>query len=96
MIFAFSLIPATVLAIVGYFVLYASTRAEGAIRRFGQYLGGWILFLAGASVLYGLLASTFGIQGPMGGMFGGIGDHMERMENMEREQTEILRGLQDR
>jgi hypothetical protein len=94
MIFLFSLIPATALVVVGYFVLYASTRAEGGLERFGKYLGIWIFFLAGVSVLGGLLASTVGIRGPMVDMMSGIGQHMERMENLEKEQLSILRELQ--
>jgi hypothetical protein len=94
MIFLFSLIPATALVVVGYFVLYASTRAEGGLERFGKYLGIWIFFLAGVSVLGGLLASTVGIRGAMGDMMRGIGQHMERMENLEEEQLSILRKLQ--
>ena len=32
MVFLFSLIPATTLVVIGYFVFYASTRAEGALK----------------------------------------------------------------
>jgi len=90
MIFTISLIPATILVIVGYFVLYTALRAEGGIRRFGKYLGAWIFFLAGVSVAAGLLAPTLGMRFSMGG----IGQHMQSMEKMEKEQTRILRDLQ--
>ena len=89
MIFFISLIPATVLVVVGYFVIYTATRAEGGVKGLGKYLGAWIFFLAGVSILAGLYASTVGIPGPMGD----IGQHMERMENMEEQQLEILRDL---
>lgn len=90
MIFLFSLIPATILIVVGYFVLFASTRVEGGLKRFGRYLGAWILFLAGVAVLGGLLASTFGMEDRMGGVM----QHMQTMEEMEQEQSAILRELQ--
>ena len=97
MIFLFSLIPATALVVVGYFVIYTATRGEGGLKRFGKYLGVWLLFLAGVSILGGLFASTLGIQGSMGDMVGEIGQHMERMErmeNMEEQRLAILRELQ--
>lgn len=85
--FLFSLIPATVLVVVGYFVIYAATRTQGALQRFGQYLGAWIFLLAGAVILAGVLASTGGIESPLGDM----GRHMQRMESMEQEQLAMLR-----
>jgi len=89
MIFLFSLIPATGLVILGYFVIYTAMRAEGGVKRFGKYLGVWIFFLATASILGGLFASTVDIPGPMGY----IGQHMERMQKMEEQQLEILRDI---
>ncbi len=46
MCFFFSLIPATFWAIVGYFVLFSSAKAEGGIRLFGRVLAIWILLIA--------------------------------------------------
>ena len=46
MCFFFSLIPATVWVVIGFFVLFASTKAEGGLRKFGQVLGLWSLVLA--------------------------------------------------
>lgn len=94
MIFLLSLLPATILAVIGYFVLFASTRAEGGLNRFGKYLGGWLVLLAGASALGGLLASTLGIEGRIAGAIGEMGQHMDKMEKLEEEQTTILRDLQ--
>ena len=95
MMFLFSLIPGTALAVIGYFVLFASTRSEGTMKRFGQYLAIWIFLLAGAVVLAGLLVPALGMQGPMGGsMMGGMGEHMQRMEQLQEEQLTILRELQ--
>ncbi len=93
MAFLLSLIPATVLTVVGYFVLYASARAEGGVRKFGRYLSAWIFLIAGLSILGGLLVSTIGPPDAMRGMMG-MTQHMERMESMEQEQLEILRELQ--
>lgn len=89
-----SFIPATTLIVIAYFVFYTSTRAEGALQRFGRYLSIWLVFLAGVVILGALFASILGIRGPMGGMMmGGIGQHMQRMEQMQEEQLSILREL---
>jgi hypothetical protein len=44
--FIFSLIPATIFAVIGYFVLFSSTKAEGAVQKFGQILAIWVLIVA--------------------------------------------------
>jgi predicted acyltransferase len=44
--FIFSLIPATVFVVVGYFVLFASSRAEGILHTFGQVLAIWVFVVA--------------------------------------------------
>jgi uncharacterized membrane protein (DUF485 family) len=46
MCFFFSLIPVTIWVIIGYFVLFASTKAEGTVQRFGQILAIWIFVIA--------------------------------------------------
>ncbi len=46
MCFFFSLIPATVWVIIGFFVLFASTKAEGGLRKFGQVLAIWSFVIA--------------------------------------------------
>jgi hypothetical protein len=46
MCFFFSLIPATVWLVIGFFVLFASTRAEGRLRKFGQVLAIWAFIIA--------------------------------------------------
>jgi hypothetical protein len=51
MIYFIALIPATMLTIAGYFVLFLSNRSEGAFRAFGKYLGFWAFTLAGLVVL---------------------------------------------
>jgi len=46
MCFFASLIPATVWIIIGFFVLFASTKAEGALRKFGHGLAIWVFIIA--------------------------------------------------
>jgi hypothetical protein len=58
MIFLLALIPATALTVAGYFVLYLSTRSEGALRTFGRYLSFWAFTLAGLVVLGAMFAAA--------------------------------------
>lgn len=46
MCFFFSLIPATVLVTIGYFVLFASSKSEAGIKTFGLILAIWIFVIA--------------------------------------------------
>ena len=46
MCFFISLIPATVWLVIGFFVLFASTKAEGGLRKFGQVLAIWVFIIA--------------------------------------------------
>ncbi len=46
MCFFISLIPGTVWLVIGYFVLFASTRADGGLRKFGQVLAIWAFVIA--------------------------------------------------
>lgn len=46
MCFLFSLIPATFWLVVGFFVLYTSTKAEGTLQKFGKILAIWIFIIA--------------------------------------------------
>ena len=36
MCFFFSFVPATIFIVLGYFVLFSASRAEGTIQKFGQ------------------------------------------------------------
>jgi len=60
MVFFVSLFPATVLVIVGYFVLFSSTRTEGAVKAFGQILAAWVFILAAAFPVAGAYATYAG------------------------------------
>ena len=61
MCFIFSLIPATVFTTVGYFVLFTSTKAEGATRKFGQILAIWIFIIATFPIIMGTYVTLSGL-----------------------------------
>jgi hypothetical protein len=46
MCFFFSFVPATFWLIVGYFILFSSTKAEGGMRTFGRVLAIWTFVIA--------------------------------------------------
>jgi glucose uptake protein GlcU len=46
MCFFVSLLPATFWAVIGYFVLFSSTRAEGRVQTLGYWLSIWIFCIA--------------------------------------------------
>lgn len=58
--FFFSLIPATLGVVLGYFVLYVSTQSQGGMKLFGQLLAVWILALAALAPLAGAYATYSG------------------------------------
>ena len=58
MIYFLALIPATVLTVAGYFVMFLSNRSEGAFRAFGKYLGFWAFTLAGLVILGAIFAAA--------------------------------------
>jgi len=60
MFFFFSLIPATIFVVIGYFVLYASTRMDGRIRTAGRVLAVWIFVVAAAPPMAGAYATITG------------------------------------
>lgn len=45
MAFIFALISLTLLVVIGFFVLLASSKTEGVTRTFGKYLSVWIFVL---------------------------------------------------
>ena len=55
MCFIVSLFPATFYVLIGFIVLFASSKAEGGIKKFGQILAVWIFILA----LLPLIAGAF-------------------------------------
>ena len=53
MCFFFSLIPGTVWLVIGYFVLFASAKADRGLQKFGQVLAIWIFVIAALFLLAG-------------------------------------------
>ena len=72
MCFFFSLIPATILVVVGYFVLFSSARAQDRIRLFGRVLAVWIFVIALMPPLAGAYVTLAGLC-PMTEMMRGAG-----------------------
>jgi hypothetical protein len=58
MILLLALLPATMLTVAGYVVLYISGKSEGTLRSFGRYLGFWAFTLAGLVILGSLFATA--------------------------------------
>ncbi len=46
MCFLFSFMPATVFTVIGYFVLFSTSKIEGTTRMFGRILAIWIFIVA--------------------------------------------------
>ncbi len=61
MCFFVSLIPATVWVIIGFFVLFASTKAEGALRKFGHGLAIWVFIIASLIPVAGAYMANSGM-----------------------------------
>ena len=61
MCFLISFMPATFWAIVGYLVLFSSTKAEGGVKTLGQILGIWALVISGFILLAGAYVSMTGL-----------------------------------
>lgn len=60
MYFFFSLMPATLLVVLGYFVLFSSTKTAGVVKTFGQILAIWIFILAAILPVAGAYATYAG------------------------------------
>ena len=67
MIFFLALIPATMLTIAGYAMIYLANRSEGGLRTFGKYLAFWAFTLAALVLLGSFLCAARG-GGRMHGM----------------------------
>ena len=61
MCFFISLMPATFWTIVGYFILFSSTKAEGRVKTLGQTLAAWAFIIAGFIVLAGAYVTATGM-----------------------------------
>ena len=73
MYFFVSLIPATLVVVLGYFILFSSSKAQGGVKTFGQILAIWVLVLAALLPLAGAYATFAGVPA--------IGDMMRGMHS---------------
>lgn len=65
MYFFFSLIPATFLVVLGYFILFSSSKSRGMVQTFGQILAVWVFILAAALPMAGAYVTSAGLS-PIG------------------------------
>jgi ABC-type Na+ efflux pump permease subunit len=61
MCFFFSLIPATIWVVLGYFVLFSPTKTQGAAQTFGQILAVWLFILAAVFPVMGAYVTFAGL-----------------------------------
>ena len=61
MCFLISLGPATFWVVVGYFVLFSSTKAEGKAQKFGKGLAIWIFIVASFIPVMGAYLTISGL-----------------------------------
>jgi hypothetical protein len=61
MCFFFSFIPATIWVVVGYFVLFSSTKTEGAVQMFGRILAIWVFVIAAFFPVMGAYVTLSGL-----------------------------------
>ena len=61
MCFFFSLVPATMFTVIGYFVLFSSTKAEGSVKKFGRVLAIWIFIIATFPLMMGTYVTLSGL-----------------------------------
>jgi hypothetical protein len=59
--FFFSLIPATVCVVVGYFVLFSATMTRGPVQIFGYILAAWLFIIAASFPTMGAYANFSGL-----------------------------------
>ena len=74
MFFFFSLLPATIFAVLGYIVLYCALRSTGGVSTFGKGLAVWAFALA---ILFPLTGAYFSIAG--------ISPFEEHFQEMQRQ-----------
>ena len=75
MYFTFSLLPATLLAVLGYVVLYCAIRSDGAMNILGKVLAIWVFILA---LLFPLTGAYFSIAG-----LSPLEEHFQQMRGRE-------------
>ena len=96
MCFFFSLIPTTMIAVIGFFVLFAASRTEGTVQTVGKVLGIWLFVLALLPLGAGTYATLSGMC-PIGGhmMSGKMGRHMSYGSMRHGDMTSCMKGAAD-
>jgi hypothetical protein len=61
MCFFFSLIPATIWVVLGYFVLFSSRKSQGAVQIFGYILAIWVFIIAAFFPAMGAYVTVAGL-----------------------------------
>ena len=56
-----SFFPATFWAVIGYFVLFSSTKAEGRVKTLGQVLAIWVFVIVGFILTAGVYITMSGM-----------------------------------
>ena len=73
-----SLLHATALAVIGFFVLFTADRAGGRVKTIGNALGIWLFILAALAIIAAIVAPARGY-GPGPGAWGWMGGHHRPM-----------------
>jgi hypothetical protein len=61
MCFFFSFIPATIWVVLGYFILFSSTKSQGAMQTFGRVLAFWVFIIAAFFPVMGAYVTFAGL-----------------------------------
>ncbi len=61
MCFFFSFLPATVWVVMGYFILFSSTKTQGAVQMFGRVLAIWVFVIAAFFPVMGAYVTLSGL-----------------------------------
>ena len=61
MCFFISLIPATIWVVLGYFILFSSTKSQGAVQVFGRILAVWVFIVAAFFPVMGAYVTLAGL-----------------------------------
>lgn len=61
MCFFFSFLPATIWVVVGYFVLFSSTKTQGGVQMFGRVLAIWVFVIAAFFPVMGAYVTFAGL-----------------------------------
>lgn len=61
MCFFFSFLPATIWVVLGYFILFSSTKSQGAIQMFGRVLAIWVFVMAAFFPVMGAYVTFAGL-----------------------------------